>query len=701
MKDFYTDYLFSKHYFVVNEDDESQWAKVFVSLAKFFGIYVDGPNMMHLTLEHLKTAERNIGSDVPAPFYRGFPESVKTLSIEEKVLDHALHYLRTYGCNDFSEPGHSLFEQEVLRPVFKENTEPKRFDILTEGDAVEKLKEYAEDLCHGTRQLSGNQYLLVYFMANDYGFKPFHIASRNLAIQLLVDTLDPWYFYFLELSDVPKAASEMHYKYGHVKYDIHRNINYEKHLNLPNKCRKVLTAGLDRIFEKLGEAPSDRIAHEMRICFEKQAEWTGLLHHLHYKGRNNIANLFITNMRGRKNLSYLSEFERYLSKGEVYRAAEFLLESKGQGALLRSLDRILMNCRSDEEVQKVLSLIDTKNIILLLQLKQHYLNPASGPRTFKFIRHGEPLVTHTESEEETKHRKTFLADHLREMLIDFLDRKIRESLFRRISVKTYIDPDMKNIAIPLQEGASNGGFGTLTRGSRIPLPKGKKIRAFTYWEKVHDIDLSVIGIDGQGNQREFSWRSMAYNNNDVIVFSGDETSGYNGGSEYFDVDIEAIRKVYPDMEYIIFCNNVFYGGTFKTCVCRAGYMLRDRIDSGEIFEPKTVQSSFRIDCDSTFAYLFAIDLRTSEFVWLNTNRASSARVAGATALGFLKPYMESLQVMNLYDLVWFSLSNSALLVEDPKEAELVISDKELKTRKDAEIIHSWDTEWMIHLLNNA
>lgn len=46
-------------------------------------------------------------------------------------------------------------------------------------------------------------------------------------------------------------------------------------------------------------------------------------------------------------------------------------------------------------------------------------------------------------------------------------------------------------------------------------------------------------------------------------------------------------------------------------------MLRDWDDSGQVYEPKTVKSSYLVNCESTFAYLFGIDLFTNEFVWLN------------------------------------------------------------------------------------
>jgi hypothetical protein len=255
---------------------------------------------------------------------------------------------------------------------------------------------------------------------------------------------------------------------------------------------------------------------------------------------------------------------------------------------------------------------------------------------------------------------------------------------------------MRRIALPLQEGVSMGGVNTLPRGSRLPIPEGKKIRAFTYWERVDDIDLSAFAIGENDEQIEFSWRTCFYDSS--IVFSGDETSGYNGGSEYFDIDIDRLKEeVLPDyMRYLVFCDNVFTGEPFTNCVCRAGYMMRDMEDSGEIFEPKTVKSSFAITCPSTFAYLFGIDMKTREFVWLNIARDSRVRIAGTTDMEFLLDYLNIAEVINLFDFAWDLATE---VVDDPAEADVVFSDKQEPLREGAELIRSCDMERMIELLN--
>ena len=125
-------------------------------------------------------------------------------------------------------------------------------------------------------------------------------------------------------------------------------------------------------------------------------------------------------------------------------------------------------------------------------------------------------------------------------------------------------------------------------------------------------------------------------------------------------------------------------------------MLRDIQDSGEIFEPKTVQTSFLINCPSTFAYLFAIDLEKSEFLWLNVDRQGAVHVAGTTDLSFLIDYFTMCDVFNVYDLVTLMAKR---VTTDPAEADLIVSDQKKDFVQGKQIIQSRDVEKIMALMN--
>lgn len=339
--------------------------------------------------------------------------------------------------------------------------------------------------------------------------------------------------------------------------------------------------------------------------------------------------------------------------------------------------------------------LETKNAIILIQLMMQYANyTADGGRIFKFTRYNK-LKVHRETEKEQMKRKSVLSPERADELAVAMRERLKKLLADKIG-KVYINPDMYYMALPIQENTANGGYGVLSRGSRIHIEEGKKIRAFTYWEKVNDIDLSVIGISEDGCQMEFSWRTMRDLQSRELVFSGDQTSGYYGGAEYFDIDVELFKKKYPEIKYLIFCNNVFSGTPFCACMCKAGYMLRDIQDSGNIFEPKTVKSSFIINCDSTFAYLFGIDLDKNDFVWLNASRDSNATVAGATSVSFLADYFKTTSILNVGMLFEMLASE---VVESYEDADVVVGDEEYDVREGTEVIRSYDFEKIIALIN--
>lgn len=674
-------YLFNHHYFVNQPEQitEAQ-AETRLSLAKLFNIRISsGAKLLQPVM--IRTASELIGIDVPRPFYLGFPESVRKLTIPELLIDQLLHYYNTYGQDNFNEAGHSVFEEEIERKVFDEKTPVKDFAVLTEAEAIKELKEYTEALLSGSRPLSAAQYELVLTFIREYAFIPESIVSKNTAMRLLIDSRDTNLADFLMLSDVPKLADELNYRST-------GNKDPDK-LNLKNQDRKLLTAVINRLIAK-GKI-------DTRTCYEKKARWSGLLHHIHYKTSDPKGRDFLNAMRGNENHSVMSEFEETFAEKGAVAAADILLRRKGSGALLRNLDYLLSRCNSDDEIRNVIGMIDTNNNIILLQLLLHYYSEQNPLRTFRFIKYNK-MRKHTETPEESKSRKTNLANRDRKAASSAIQDILEKNLKGKLG-KVYIDPLMKNIALPLQEGSSQGGFGTLTKGSRIPLPEGKKLRAFTYWEKVNDIDLSVFGLDKNQKQTEFSWRNMASNQSEAITFSGDQTSGFDGGAEYFDIDLEEFKKQHPVIRYLIFCNNIYTNGvTFDQCVCRAGYMFRDIEDSGDIFEPKTVNSSYTINCASRFAYLFGLDLTTNEFVWLNVANENGSRIAASDNMSFLTQYFEMTKIFNVYD--FFTLM-AGEVVDGPENADITVTDEKIETGESTEIICSYDIEKIIALLNKG
>lgn len=672
MHEIYKDYLFEKHILVSNGNFEDKNAfEVLFALAHFFGVkIIKGGKFANY--EMIGELSKRFGENVPEPFYKGFPGSIRELTTEELLFDQLLHYSVTYGLGDFEEPGHSVFEKDFERIAFREATEVKEFVVQTEEEAEEMVQTIVNDLLAGSRPLSERQYALALAYILDHDEVVPDIVSKNTLVRLLIDTKRLSLADKMNLSDVMKVVDELNYR--------NYNNSNPKKLNFKNQDRKFLTEILDRMFQ------GDRC--DIRTCYEKKQLWNGFLHHLHYQPENEAASVFVLTMREKGNASVYSEFEKLMRENRRQEAAKLLREKKGTSVLLRNLDYIISRMDNEETEAFLSDFPKDCSVLILLQLLFRYESVSQGKgRTFRFSRHN-LLKVHTETLQEQDRRQSRLSEEQIKTLKSVIWSTLNERLKNRLG-KVYVDPVMKNYALPLSESTSQGGFGVLSKGSRIHIGEGKKLWAFTYWEKVNDIDLSVFALTEDGRRKEFSWRTMAAQQSGAIIFSGDETSGYHGGSEYFDINIPEFKERHPEYRYLVFCNNVFTGIAFSKCFCKAGYMLRDEEDSGEIYEPKTIESAFLVDCESTFAYLFGIDMIKNEFIWLNQARNSNAQVAGSTSLTFLLDYFHTTEIFNVYD---FFKMMAEELVEDPMEAEIVVSDHETAYADGAEMIREYDFE---------
>ena len=90
MKKIYKDYLFEKHILVSDEETEEKHVfETLFAMAHFFGIKITkGRELVHCGM--VKELSKRFGENVPEPFYRGFPQSVRNLSTEELLFDHII-----------------------------------------------------------------------------------------------------------------------------------------------------------------------------------------------------------------------------------------------------------------------------------------------------------------------------------------------------------------------------------------------------------------------------------------------------------------------------------------------------------------------------------------------------------------------------------------------------------------------------------
>ena len=683
----YRECLFAHNYLVGESTNYYRTPLYFdYALAAMFGIrVVEGEFLVNRRC--IEDASDFIGENVPNAFYYGFPNSVFTLTPETLLVDQLISYIDTYGLDNWKESQHSIFEENIRRVAFHERTETKSFKCVDENTAIKLIGNYVEYLLDSTRPLNGDMYNLVLSYIKDYNYVVKNIKSKNTAIKLLIDTKDTYYSKFIELSDVLKVVEIIQYNDDIAHYIHGVNRHSLKKLNLKNQDRKFVS-NLINLTCKGDEVD----------VFERRQDWGGLLHHLHFKPTTESAQIFANSIRDKSGKSVFSLTEDLIKEGIPNMAAALLKVAKGSGAVLRNLDYYISRCTSEEQMDSVIQNAISNNPIINLQLyiKYSQYNTNKEPRIFRFTKNNLTTV-HIETNEETEKRKSLLTEEQVKTLKSIIYNNLK-SIYRNTLGKVYIDESFKTMALPLNQSTGNFDFGTMTTGSIIDIPNGKKIRCFTYWEKTNDIDLSCIGLKELGDTVEFSWRTMYNRQSAAVCFSGDQTSGYNGGSEYFDVDIDKVRKQYPDMRYIIFNNNVFSGSTFSSCICRAGYMMRDEIDSGEVFEPKTVKTSYTINCDSSMAYLFAIDIINRKIIWLNQSLNSMERIGSNSPYKYLTKFFDITKIINVYDLFKMKARE---IISNPEDADIIVSDGNYKLKQDQILITSRDQESIMKYMDST
>lgn len=697
MKEVFKKYLFDKNILVNDgteeKDKELESLLCTALMAKYGYNVISGAELMSKPV--FNYAAEQIDCKPTEPFYRGFPESVKNLCPEELLFDQLWSYYKTYGLDDFSEEQHSVCENPVERIALLKSFTTKNVKILNEKDAEKELESLLQGLCDQTRPISEYQFTVLTEAIREYDMFRFKFASANTAIKVLLETRNlkyaEKYSAPLELSHFPKIVEELNYK-------VYRNKNIKK-LNLKNQDRKFLINVLKILITNSYNDYNVVSDYQQAICNERRAIWKGILYHLHYKDER------LSFIYSSKVFSGMSEFEWFMEGENTYGAASILKYRKGTSAVLRNLDYIVSRTKEFSEIEKILGLLkDDFNPIILMQLIQHYNDYNRKPneaRSFSFNKFNMKR-SHRETDDEIKRSKSHLDDLEVRYLRDYFTKAFYELTGKKKAGKVYLEDGMKDIAIPLDMATANGGIGCLPTGSRITIPSGAIVRAFTYWEKVNDIDLSCWLVDKDfENIKKFNWNSWGYRNCrntnwdlNSVTFSGDQTSGYNGGSEYFDIDIDKVIETYSASRYMIFFNNVYSGVKFKDVFCKAGYMLRDKFNSGEVYEPKTVQTAFNITSDSTYCALFAIDLQSREMIWLNQNVDSNARCSFTEDNSWVKKYLNLAKYLNVYKL----FENVGDRVNDPKECvgedDYIITKEpiDISFITDATIITAYTTE---------
>lgn len=377
--------------------------------------------------------------------------------------------------------------------------------------------------------------------------------------------------------------------------------------------------------------------------------------------------------------------------GNVLSAARIYAKN---GALLTRHIKFLLSRASDEEVEPILNLIDTRTLASLMQLKQTLNQDTEGARVFVFTKDNLTKM-HKETPRETEFRKSRLSEERKALLNSVLDAKIDEYLTNLPKLgKVYISKEFKNIAIPINTSANGVGLDVLPTGSRVKI-EGDFIRTFCYWYDVFDIDASVIYQYKDGNIGTMYWNN--YHSKPLgnsCLCSGD-ARGKNG-AEYIDFKLKELEE--KGIKYALFTLNG-YGGMLNKGRIYCGYQDKSALlkEYGEdkvnftvagnadnprylntaVWDPKNIAFNINVISNSRYYLGFAIDVENKELIVLNLNMDSDNRCVDMGTMSKIMRYVNPEYIsVSMFDVAF---DRATEIVYNSEDADVVF-DSEYTTK---------------------
>ncbi|WP_052600143.1 TerD family protein [Aureispira sp. CCB-QB1] len=578
----------------------------------------------------MSTLTKKRGGDVTyVPLFKKFPEQVPndavyfskriigyignildlfpdTVALENGIkVPKWLFNLKEFGADPISQmQSKELFDLAAAENISKNgdaHVEWINLRIVHDEDLADELKAYLARLVYSKSSIKEALHedlyeLLDFFGAND--------LDSDLIVFKETKALLMQYFWKKEeyqaVAQLAKTATDVLRLFAALTgsdVSLNQKIKFPK---LPRKARKVVLAILEK---------SSGLAEDLNKYKGLWLEIGRYLHPFEYsKQYPRTAEVFDA-LRNGKIETYHSKTEQLLALAEVDALLKHL-ENK-PGVYARKLHEVLR--RFPKELDKILASFE-KNIakvalknLLVMQAYFSEINEAAY-RT----------VVNKKGKMKVLTNNAFAA--LSELQIDKVMLCIQKAIKTALTDKepwneetVWIDPELMNYTIPLQQRKSSDGILTVGKGSRIKTDFSKVLRLFIYWKQTAvrtDLDLSCIQFDEYFNYLGHVSYTQLFSNG--IVHSGDVQSAPYGAAEFIDITMSKLKK---KVRYLAVQVHKYSGEHFRDMDCHAGWMLRDKATSDiKTFDIKTVANKFDLNGVGGYAVPLMVDIAAQEII---------------------------------------------------------------------------------------
>ena len=385
------------------------------------------------------------------------------------------------------------------------------------------------------------------------------------------------------------------------------------------------------------------------------------------------------------------KLEKFIFDFEIDKAVSLLKKRPGEYA--RRLDNLIrLSDSPNNVVENFAEIVDKVSTPVLLQVKAHFSKRSESIRNKVRTFFPKGNVSRLKAIDNNLQR---INPGFCNSIVDICTDALKERFAKEDTLgKVYIDDKLLGFNVPFSQRSASKSLRTIPRGSRYDLPDGDIARFFIHWKNIRssrvDLDLSAIGLGEDHNEM----MQISYTNlKDYGCYhSGDITSAPKGASEFIDISIN--KCLDRGIRYIMMSVFSFTEQSLQDVPeCFAGVMMRKRPQSGEIFEPKTVDNRLDLTVDNKICIPMIIDLKERQVIWtdlgMNRNLLSHNNLhANMSSLQLTAKAMTTLNKPKLYDLFKLHAEARGELVDNKDEADTVFSLDEGITPFDSDIIVS-------------
>lgn len=614
------------------------------------------------------------------PMYADFPMGVMDADSAELYINAMIHY----WSDGTLYPERHKKGGKCRLPLFEET----RVRVITLGNS-DNVRQIFENICMSRTSISEtDKEDIAYLFENENMKLPDEIPHKENAA----------YIAALYLQKNPLASVGEIRKYIKTATDVLRlvtamrdgdvslaeNTRYKSFSRRQRRMIMELLSGCPNIEEDMLRYKERWIRIGERI---HPSEFDSSRYTLAY---DRAINAFDKLRNNRKVETFASKVEFDLTYGEYASALAELVKRPGE--LARRLDQLLRVAHKESVIRSFESVAENVSTPVLLQVREHFAHRSEQAEVRVFFPKGSLAKCHCESND-----LPYIDDIYCKEVVRVCEKALVKIYGKRESMgKVYLSEDYKNYVVPFSQRSAGKTLKTIVRGSRLPIAsQTNAVRAFIWWTNMDnsygefyddgrvDIDLSAALFDENWNYMEHisytnlrSERYKACHSGDIV--NGGPVNG-DGVSEFLDMDIDSVVKY--GARYVVYQVYSFTDQTYADMPhAMFGWMERSDVDSGEIYEPKTVEQKMDLTANSTACIPVIFDCVRREFIWCDMNLSLTgvhthiggnnveSNISGITAVCYS---MVNMQKPNLYDLITLNVRARGEFTSDREEADLV------------------------------